>query len=174
MGGKNSTGTIAGIWRTVTDGMGIIGADRFRAQFLDKEILTDLLTEAGIEIDSDWTDLMCVQIGNPLFWIAYCVLRKGRRDGHDSVALLSGKVPVSNGIHIGSIFAAVEGVDGQERCNESSTGDYERLCEIWARNFGRNTADAAAGKGGAWWRHTGRAGGLFAVVAGVAQAGAHV
>ena len=93
------------------------------------------------------TQLMCVQIGNPLFWIAYCVLRKGRRDGHDSVALLSGKVPVSNGIHLGSIFAAVEGVDGQERCT-SVTREITRDC---VRNFGRKTADAVAEAGG-WYR----------------------
>ena len=46
---------------------------------------------------------MCVHIENPLFSelrIAYCVLRKGRRDGHVSIALSARKVSVSNGIHI--------------------------------------------------------------------------
>ena len=67
-----------------------------------------------------------------------CVLRKGRRDGHDSVALLSGKVPVSNGTHLGSIFAAVEWVDGQARCTSVTreiTRDCVRLCrKFWAQD----------------------------------------
>ena len=32
--------------------------------------------------------------------IAYCVLRKGRRDGHVSIAISARKVSVANGIHI--------------------------------------------------------------------------
>ena len=75
----------------------------------------------------------------PAFWD--CVLREGRREGHDSVALLSGKVPVSNGTHLGSIFAAVEGVDRQERRGARAfTGDYERL--------GQKTFDASRQTGG--------------------------
>ena len=36
--------------------------------------------------------------------IAYFVLRKGRRDGHDTVVALAGSVPVSNGIDVRSTF----------------------------------------------------------------------
>ena len=43
---------------------------------------------------------MCVHIENPHFSIAYCVLRKGRRDGQVTVAFSVRKVSVSNGIRI--------------------------------------------------------------------------
>ena len=56
---------------------------------------------------SGQSHLMCVHIENPLFselrgpeGTPYCVLRKGRRDGHVSIALCARKVSVSNGIRI--------------------------------------------------------------------------
>ena len=41
---------------------------------------------------------MCVLVKNTFF--QNCVLRKGWRDGHDSIALFARKVSVANGIHI--------------------------------------------------------------------------
>ena len=64
---------------------------------------------------------MCVQIGNRLFAelrIAHSGLRKGRRDGPDSVAIFARKVSVSNGIQIRNFFGAVGWVDRQERWQE--------------------------------------------------------
>ena len=85
---------------------------------------------------------MCVQIGNPLFWIAYCVLRKGRRIGHDSIALCAHKVKVSNGIHIGSFVAAVEGVDRHERLREITRECVRLGKKFWAQH----------GRRGGWQR----------------------
>ena len=76
-------------------------------------------------------------------------MRKGRRDGHDSVALLSGKVPDSNGIQIGSIFAAVEGLDGQERCTRV-TREITRDCVRLGKKF--------------WVQHGRRGGGVQAAL----------
>ena len=66
--------------------------------------------------------------------IAYCVLGKGRREGHDSVALLSGKVPVSNGMHIGSILETflrrLKGLTGTR-----VTREITRDCVILGKKF---------------------------------------
>ena len=77
---------------------------------------------------------------NCVLRIAYCVLGKGRRDGHDTVVALAGSVPVSNGIDVRSILAAVEGVDRQARCT-SVTREIARECVRLGKNFWRNMAD---------------------------------
>ena len=67
-------------------------------------------------INSGHTHLMCVHIGNPLFAelrIAHSGLRKGRRDGPDSVTLFARKVSVSNGIHSRSLFGRLDGLTGR-------------------------------------------------------------
>ena len=86
---------------------------------------------------------MCVQIGNRLFAelrIAHSGLRKGRRDGPDSVAIFARKVSVSNGIHSRSLFGVVGWVDRQERW-------YERFREIGQENSRCITGDGRLGEG---------------------------
>ena len=59
---------------------------------------------------------MCVQIGNRLFAelrIAHSGLRKGRRNGPDSVAIFARKVSVSNGIHSRSFLGRLDGLTGR-------------------------------------------------------------
>ena len=97
---------------------------------------------------------MCVHIGNRLFAelrIAHSGLRKGRRDGPDSIAIFARKVSVSNGIHSRSLFGAVGWVDRQERW-------YERFREIGQENSRCITGDGRLGEG----RRRRRAGGAQA------------
>ncbi len=89
--------------------------------------------------------------------IAYFVLRKGRRDGHDTVVALAGSVPVSNGIDVRSIFGAVEGVDRQGRCT-SVLREITRDCVRLGKKFWAQHGRREAGEGRA---STGRAGGPF-------------
>ena len=59
---------------------------------------------------------MCVHIGNRLFAglrIAHSGLRKGRRNGPDSVAIFARKVSVSNGIHSRSFLGRLDGLTGR-------------------------------------------------------------
>ena len=99
---------------------------------------------------------MCVHIGHPLFSelrIAHSGLRKGRRDGPDSIAKFARKVSVSNGIHSRSFFGAVGWVDRQERW-------YERFREIGQENSRWIRGDGRLGEG----RPRRRAGGAQAQV----------
>ena len=84
-------------------------------------------------------------------WALNCVLRKGRRDGHDTVVALAGSVPVSNGIDVRSIFGAVEGVDRQGGC----TRDYERMCEIGQEILGATRQTGGWRRPRAWSRGAG-------------------
>ena len=102
-------------------------------------------------------------------WALNCVLRKGRRDGHDTVVALAGSVPVSNGIEVRSTFRAVEGVDRQARCR-SVTREITRECvrlgkKFWAQHGRRVAGEGRARRGPG----TGRAGGPSAADGGVAQ-----
>ena len=99
---------------------------------------------------------MCVQIGNRLFAelrIAHSGLRKGRRNGPDSVAIFARKVSVSNGIQIRSYFGAVGWVDRQERWQErfGEIGQENSRCITggWAKAAGVVTAGGALAQSGA-------------------------
>ena len=83
--------------------------------------------------------LMCVQIGNRLIAelrMAHSGLRKGRRDGPDSVAIFARRVSVSNGIQIRGLFGAVGWVDRQERWQERF-GEIGQENSRWIRGDGR-------------------------------------
>ena len=94
---------------------------------------------------------MCVQIGNRLFAelrIAHSGLRKGRRDGPDSIAIFARKVSVSNGIHSRSSFGVVGWVYRQEyKSLREFTRDCERFGEIGQENCRCMTGDGRLGEG---------------------------
>ena len=101
---------------------------------------------------------MCVQIGNRLFAelrIAHSGLRKGRRDGPDSVAIFARKVSVSNGIHSRSLFGRLDGLTGRS----AGTRDLVRL--------GKKILGASRETGG--WA---KAAGVVAAGGALAQSGA--
>ena len=86
---------------------------------------------------------MCVQIGNRLFAelrIAHSGLRRGRRDGPDSVAIFAEKSLFEMGFQIRSYFGAVGWVDRKERA-------YERFGEIGQENSRCITGDGRLGEG---------------------------
>ena len=104
------------------------------------------------------THLMCVHIGNRLFAelrIAHSGLRKGRRDGPDSVAIFARKVSVSNGIHSRSLFGRLDGLTGRS----AGTRDFVRL--------GKKIVGASRETGG--WA---KAAGVVAAGGALAQSGA--
>ena len=69
------------------------------------------------------------------------------------------------GLTLEAFLGRLKGLTGRRDAREI-TRDYERMCEIGQEILGATRLT--------WWRRTGRAGGLFAAVEGVAQAGAHV
>ena len=80
---------------------------------------------------------MCVHIENPLFselrgpeGAPYSVLRKGRRDGHVSIALSALKASVSNGIHISGRSDTEFGILSPDIPQLQARQDYIRVPDI--------------------------------------------
>ena len=82
---------------------------------------------------------------------AECPARKGCVPKCCTTAMLlyqpRRKEPVSNGTHLGSIFVAVEGVDGQERRSERCASVYGRLRENGSKDISCITADGRLDEG---------------------------